>query len=354
MDLVLLAGGRSTEHDASLHSFTNVIAEVLRRPDLFTLAGVVYVDRDGGFHIIQEAPWPSTAADLVRQRRSSAVGVSDALDWLADSGHFCFSLLHGSEGEDGAWQGLAEVMGITGSFGPVLPSALAMNKRLQSLVVPSLVPELKLPRSWAVTKTTAASSLRVIVRELAGKPVVVKPNQMGASLLTRRFTHYDESTLAAALAEIFPYDRQALLQEYVAGPEYSCGVIERYDSPIALPVTLIQTADGFFGHAQKHQHGTSRALIACDSPRVRDIQRYSEQLFAELDLFGWCRFDYIAAPGGIHFLEVNTIPGLMSGSLFPMMLRAAGLSIADLIMITERASRRIGRREKRLAYDIQH
>ncbi len=87
---------------------------------------------------------------------------------------------------------------------------------------------------------------------------------------------------------------------------------------------------------------------------VRAIQRHSERLFTELDLLGWARFDYIASPAGIFFLEINSIPGLMSGSLFPRMLDAAGLGIVDLIRLTAQAAGRRAVRDKRLVYTIEH
>ena len=346
MKLILLVGGRSTEHDASLHSYAHVIDEVLKHPDELDLAAVVYVDRSGGFHASSQAPWPTDEASL---RRPSPMTVSDALDLMA--GTYCFSLLHGSEGEDGAWQGLAEVFGLEGSFGPILASALSMNKRIQSLVATQLAPGLAIPPTWAVRPHTRLSD---IVPELTGRPIVVKPNQMGASLLTQHLTNYDEEILAAAVSEIFRFDAEALIQQYISGIEYSCGVIEDHGQAVALPVMQIETDEGFFGHQQKHQHDQARSRIVPSSGVAEEVQRYSERLFAELGLLGWARFDYIVSPDATYFLEINSIPGLMSGSLFPQMLNAAGLRIIDLIMLTAQCAGRRSRREKHLAYRIDH
>ncbi len=346
MKVILLVGGRSTEHDASLHSYAHVVDVILRHPDEMTLEAVVYVDRSGGFHVTRHTPWP---VDMPTLSEPPLVPVGEALRQLA--GTYCFSLLHGNEGEDGAWQGLAEIFGLQGSFGSVLASALSMNKRMQSLVVRQLIPEVAVPPTWALRPGTPLAEM---VEELAGRPIVVKPNQMGASLLTRHLTEYSEEVLSAVVSDIFRFDTEALIQEYIPGTEYSCGVIERDGKALALPVMRIRTEGGFFGHEQKHQHGGARNSIASASGVVRAIQRHSERLFTELDLLGWARFDYIASLAGIFFLEINSIPGLMSGSLFPRMLDAAGLGIVDLIRLTAQAAGRRAVRDKRLVYTIEH
>src|SRR5262249_43000211 len=148
-----------------------------------------------------------------------------------------------------------------------------------SLVARQLIPEVFVPPTWALRPAT---SLEKVVNELAGRPIVVKPNQMGASLLTQHLTNYDQELLSAIVTEIFRYDTEALIQEYIHGTEYSCGVIERDGKALALPVIRIETERGFFGHQQKHQRGQARSSIAPTSGVIHALQRYSERLFTEL------------------------------------------------------------------------
>jgi D-alanine-D-alanine ligase len=101
------------------------LAEVCADPERYALTVVVHIGRDGGARIFHDAPWPVDEADLLARQ---AVPTIDAVRYLADCGAFVFSLLHGTEGEDGCWQGVAEVLGLRGSFGPVIGSALGMDK----------------------------------------------------------------------------------------------------------------------------------------------------------------------------------------------------------------------------------
>jgi D-alanine-D-alanine ligase len=348
--LVLLTGGRSTEHDASLHSYRHVLAEVCAERHRFALSAVVYVCRDGGARIFREAPWPVDEAGLLAGQELPTI---DAIRYLTGCGAFTFSLLHGTEGEDGSWQGVAEVLGLRGSFGPVMGSALGMDKFLQSVVAASAVSALRCPPTTVVRRDDVESGLTLALTRFGDRDVVVKPNRMGASLLTEKLSGWTMPELAKAVSAIHEFDAEALVQEFVHGDEYSCGVLEEQGRPVALPVLRIETAQKFFGHAEKHHHDQAGVQVEA-TPVTHRIQRAAEQLFRELKLFAWSRFDFIVADDQLFFLEANTIPGLMSGSLFPAMLRADGRSVGDLIELCVDAADSRQLVGKRLVYHIEH
>ena len=62
--------------------------------------------------------------------------------------------------------------------------------------------------------------------------------------------------------------------------------------------------------------------------RIQDISR---RIYRHLGCKGLVRMDYLTAPDGIYFLEVNIIPGMTNASLVPKMVRAAGLSFTDFL-----------------------
>lgn len=348
--LILLLGGRSTEHDASLHSYRRVVAELLGASERFTVEAVVYLSRTGAAHAHCAPPWPTDEADL---RAAPESGLPALLDLLARRGAFVLSLLHGNEGEDGAWQGLAEVLDLHGSFGGVLPSALGMNKRLQGLIAAALVPGMRLPDTWLARPPDVRDRVAQAAAALADRAAVVKPNRMGASLLTVRLPEPTPAALLAAVEDVLPYD-EALIQAYIAGRELTCGVMRDQDGTRALPVIEARTAADFLGHVEKHAAGRVEAILhKNDDAATRAVKEASVRLFDELDLLGFARFDYIERDGEVFFLEVNTLPGLMEGSAFPRMLAAAGYSIADLIELCIADAERVPRREKSLPYAIE-
>ena len=65
---------------------------------------------------------------------------------------------------------------------------------------------------------------------------------------------------------------------------------------------------------------------------VRDlVQKASCGIYSLLGCKGVVRMDYIMAPDGLYFLEVNTIPGMTSASLVPKMVRTAGLDMTEFL-----------------------
>jgi len=57
------------------------------------------------------------------------------------------------------------------------------------------------------------------------------------------------------------------------------------------------------------------------------VQEISKRIYRDLGCKGLVRIDYISAPDGIYFLEVNIIPGMTNASLVPKMVRAAGMDM---------------------------
>jgi D-alanine-D-alanine ligase len=349
--LVLLVGGRSTEHDASLAGYRALLHALDDDDSADQVEAVVYVPRRGGFRLAARAPWPVSEPEL---GAADAVSFDEVLRVIRAPGRFTFSLLHGNEGEDGAWQGLAEVLDVPGNFGPVLTSALGMNKRYQAMVAKGLVGELCLPDTWMLRPTLNQTPR--IVAELAGRPAVVKPNRMGASLFATRIADADPHALWQAATAIFPYDEEVLVQQYIDGRELTCGVIREAGATIALPVVEAVTQNRFLGHREKHGDGLVEVVV--DPPGgdalLTHVANVSRRLFDELGCLGFARFDFLVQHDRLYFLEVNTLPGIMAGSAFPRMLQASGRGIAGLIELcaADADSRRA--RQAYLPYTIAH
>jgi D-alanine-D-alanine ligase len=346
--ITLLVGGRSTEHDASLHGYHHVLHELLKESDRIAVDSVFYIDRSGVVHVFNHGPWPEDEGELLK---GSPLPLGSAVERLRESGSFVFSLLHGNEGEDGGWQGLAEVFGVRGNFGPTLASALGMNKYLQAGLATALLPALRTPRSVLVQGSSFDA--QHILREIGPGSVVVKPNRMGASLLTTCLHDPTEDTLAAAVNEVAPYDNQILVQEFIRGREYSCSVYREEGKFVDLPVAEI-VSEGFFGHEEKHVRGRARIELCPEDATVKAIREVSHSLFEATDVATFARFDYLVKGSVIYFLEVNTLPGLMSGSIFPMALTASGRTIADLVLASVGDYDGRPSRNKIKEYDISH
>lgn len=324
-----------------------MLADVTGR---LAIAGVYYVNFQHGVHVHHSPPWPRSAEELAAP---AAEPLLAAVAALARSKWPVFSLLHGTEGEDGAWQGLAEVAGLQGSFGSVLASALAMNKFTCSVLATSIVP-VRMPRTVVLDAGSRDADLRRAIEMLGSGPAIVKPNSMGSSLLTGRYDSLDLATLRHLRDELLFYDSHLLVQEFIRGEEYTAGCLETDRDIVVLPMVKAVTAGGFLGHAEKHRRGLVRTEMINDQADIAErIRGISKDLFHRLGFLGMCRFDYLLGQDGeLFFLEANTLPGLASGSAYTLMLKAAGYSIVDLIQACISASRSRPPRRKLLRYAV--
>ncbi|HEY5973556.1 MAG TPA: D-alanine--D-alanine ligase, partial [Geobacteraceae bacterium] len=129
-----------------------------------------------------------------------------------------FVCLHGRYGEDGAVQGLLELMAIPYTGSGVLASALAMDKIFAKKVFAAsgltVAP-------YLVVEQGKAPSLADLP---FGLPVVVKPAREGSSVGVSIVKTADQ--WPAALEEAFIYDREILVEQFIKGREIQVGILE--------------------------------------------------------------------------------------------------------------------------------
>ena len=172
-----------------------------------------------------------------------------------------------------------------------------------------------------------------VIQQLSGRPAIIKPNSMGNSLFVEFSESLSLSQLKSQIEVIKPYDNEILVQEYIKGVEYSCGVLENNGKIQALPVAEIHVESNIFGHKEK-ENNLERILFRNDNTQpIEPIKLASIKLFTALGIRNYSRFDYIYSNGMIYFLEANPITGLGKESIYPKMLKEVNLSRLDLVDI---------------------
>ncbi len=355
--VILLVGGRSTEFDASIHSYKAFRHELLENDAwLERIAGVLYVSRKGQPFFIPGNQLPDGESGLGNEECKLAW--FEVFPILKKTDAYLFNLWHGNEGEDGALQGLAEILGLRGSFGSVFASSFTMNKWAQSMAIAYQMPDrLTIPATLIISHQEDLKDLKQWAEKEQISSVVVKPNNMGASLLTTRFNISEEKAIRALVEEILVYDTHALIQKYIEGREFTCGVIEEAGGPRSLGVIEAVTKNHFLGHAEKHcHHGVKAQFCSAADPLTLRIHELSVLLFRIIGLENMARFDFLyqVETNQIFFLEVNSIPGFGNGSAFPAMLRKAGLSRLDFLEICLNNDVSRLSRKKEFRYKIEH
>jgi D-alanine-D-alanine ligase len=234
-----------------------------------------------------------------------------------------FNALHGSGGEDGTIQGVLEWLGIPYTGSGIAACAVAMDKHLTK----KLLAAEGLPTpAWDVFDLTGGT-LPLLPGSL-NLPLVVKPRASGSSagvVIVRSHEAWSKTIIDAA-----GRTPEVLAEEFVAGREFSCGVLGEE----ALPVVEIIASDEFYSYDAKYKPGGSRHLVPApiDHDLTARLQTLALSVHRLLGLRDYSRTDFIVTPEGRPtILEINALPGMTSTSLIPDEALQAGLSYEALV-----------------------
>ena len=233
-----------------------------------------------------------------------------------------FIALHGRGGEDGALQGALDLMEIPYTGSGVLASALAMDKWRSKLVWQAA--GIPVPDFAVIT----ADSDFAAVEEKLGLPLFVKPANEGSSIGISKVKQHGD--LPAAYAVAVKFDVVVLAERFLAGGEYTVGIL----GDRALPVIRIVPATEFYDYESKYLRDDTEYRIpsGLSADSEQELQQLAQRAFAVLGGRGWGRVDLMLDDAGKPYvLEVNTSPGMTDHSLVPMAARAAGLSFEQFV-----------------------
>ena len=243
-----------------------------------------------------------------------------------------FIALHGAYGEDGQVQRLLDSCGIRYTGSRALPSAIAMHKVMTK---DHLLPHgVKMAKHMLVTREILPNIQGAVeaIGVLFGPRYIIKPVSGGSSVGAM----FAESPLMLeqALRTALGAYEQVLVEEFIAGKEATCGVVENFRDHAfyALPPIEIARATPVWGYEAKYDGSVEEI---CPGRFSYDVKKEIEDtaLFVHktLGLSHYSRADFIVTPDAIYFLEVNTLPGLTPTSLLPKAIEAVGCSYADFI-----------------------
>lgn len=245
-----------------------------------------------------------------------------------------FIALHGAYGEDGALQRALDRFGVPYTGSGAYASGLAMHKGFTKDHLKNT--NILLPHHYIIQNGDGISPHRHAghIREQFGPEYIIKPTCSGSSIGISLVS--DTRILGDSIAEALTHESEIIVEEYIRGREVTCGVIERFRSHdlYALPVIEIvpPPSSQFFSHAVKYTGETQEICPASFSTSEKmQIEESAKSVHRELNLRQYSRADFIKAPNGLYFLEVNTLPGLTNESLFPKALSAVGSSHKEFV-----------------------
>ena len=169
------------------------------------------------------------------------------------------------------------------------------------------------------------------IEQRIGMPCFVKPAADGSSFGVSKVKNKDQ--LAPAIRKAILESPEIMVESFLEGTEISQGVYKTRQKSVVLPATEVVTSNEFFDYDAKYngqvQEITPARLSADVAERVAKI---TSHIYDILHCNGIIRIDYIISPEGkINMLEVNTTPGMTATSFIPQQVRAAGLSMTEVL-----------------------
>ncbi|UCF39430.1 MAG: D-alanine--D-alanine ligase [Acidobacteriota bacterium] len=343
LDIIILCGGRSAEHEVSFLSARSVVTHFDRTDRRVQVLGI---RRDGSTFR------PDQLKDAFGGDGLEGVEFPEADHWISyllsarSESTVVFPVLHGPYGEDGTVQGLLELLDLPYVGSSVCGSAVGMNKihakaLLQAAGLPTL-PSIRVDRmGW----DRARDVLDQVSNELK-MPVFVKPANMGSSVGVSRCL--DRQGLTKAIQLAFEFDDYVLVEQGIDAREIEVSVLGNEAPEVSIPGEIIP-ADEFYSYDAKYLNDASQLLIPAplDESVGREVQRLGVAAYEVLQLEGMARIDFLLDRQSLEIWinEANTIPGFTRISMYPKLWEASGLPYSRLLerlvqLAVERHSRR--------------
>lgn len=248
--------------------------------------------------------------------------------------------IHGTPGEDGKLQGYFDLMNLPYTSCDAATSALTFNKRY-TVAVASFA-EISVAKSLHLFKNMPVRS-EEILRQLQ-LPLFVKPNNGGSSIGMSKVN--DGKELPVAIEKAFKEDDQVLIEEFIAGREFTVGVFKTTKEIIVLPITEVKSKKDFFDYEAKYQ-GMSEEITPAmvDESIAEKIRATAKKVYEVFNCRGVVRIDFIynEQRQKPYILEINTVPGQSEASIVPQQVQAMGWTLKKFYsaLIEDALSRRV-------------
>jgi D-alanine-D-alanine ligase len=164
-----------------------------------------------------------------------------------------------------------------------------------------------------------------------GLPCFIKPNNSGSSCGISKITKPQE--ILPAIEKALAEDSEIIVEEFLKGTEITCGVMKTRNRSIVFPITEIVSKKDFFDYEAKYTDGMAEEILPARIPeKIRhECEKTSSFIYDKLFCRGIVRIDYIICDEKLCFLEVNTVPGMTENSIVPRMIKAAGLTMTEVL-----------------------
>lgn len=312
-NIAVIAGGNSSEREVSLRSANTVLEHLdkeLYNPYLVEIKG--------------------NSMTVITNGTNTPVDLNDfsfSKDGEKVKFEYAYIIIHGTPGENGILEGYLKMLDIPHSTCGVLASALTFNKFMLNQFLKSF--GIRIADSIMLRKGDTITADDVV--EKIGLPCFIKPSDGGSSFGTTKVKEPEQ--IEEAIAAAFNESDEIMIESFMQGTEVTNGYYKTKQREVMLPVTEVVPKRDFFDYEAKYNGAVEEITPARIPDELRDrIQMLTAAIYKIVGCNGIIRNDYIITEDNkINLLEINTIPGMTETSFIPQQIRAAGMTVKEVL-----------------------
>ena len=313
--IAIAAGGDTSEYEVSLRSAQGIYSFLDKErytPYIVQMRGTDwYVQlEDGGLAAIDRNDFSFRLPD------GSKVNFD-----------FVYITIHGTPGEDGLLQGYLDMLHLPYSCCGVLPASLTYNKFACNQYLHAF--GVRIADSLLLRRGQTISDDEVVQK--IGLPCFIKPNLGGSSFGVTKVKTPGE--IQPALAKAREESPETVIEAFMNGIEITCGCYKTRQRSVVLPITEVVSHHEYFDYDAKYCGDSDEITPARIPDELADrVKQLTSAIYDILGATGIIRVDYIITEGSkINLLEVNTTPGMTATSFIPQQVRAAGMTMQEVM-----------------------
>lgn len=351
LNLLVLFGGKSTEHEISCLSVASILRVINK--DKYNIS-VVGITKRGKWILTEATADEIEKGDWIKHRDNLVVNIrfGDEITLVGEKiiesensedtatrridVDCVFPVLHGQNGEDGTIQGMLEIMGLPYVGCKTLSSAVCMDKAMTKKVIENSgkINQTKyLITSRKDFMTNPFGELERIHRYFEKDyPIFVKPSNGGSSLGISKVKEKDQ--LFEAIKMAAEMDGTVVIEKGVIGKEIEVAVLGNISIKSTNPGEILSSNTDIYDYEAKYHSNKSRTQMVdyISEDLKKEIRNQAEYIYRELNCKGLARVDFFLTENNqLVFNEINTMPGFTKISMYPKMWESMGLEYEELI-----------------------
>ena len=314
-NLVIIFGGKSSEHDVSIESARSIVKYINKEKYNIKL---VYIDKSGKWLLCNNI---NRLSNLIELKDFKILTMADIV----------FPILHGMYGEDGKIQGLFEMLDVKYVGCDTTCSSICMDKSLTKIMLDKIdIPQAKY---IIINKNNFDLNTTLVnIKENIGYPCFIKPANGGSSIGINKIYH--EREVKKFIEEAFKYDDKIVIEEYIRGREVEIAILGN-DDIIISNIGEIIAGDDFYSYDAKYKSDKSivKVPVMLKEEIEQKIKEYASKIYKYLGCSGLSRLDFFIQneTNNIYFNEINTMPGFTNISMYPLLIEDIGIKYDVLI-----------------------